>query len=657
MIPIEHDRRIGWLRFEVSKSKRVIYASLFVSTSDGVPLNFIFTRCDYPQTNGVGLSSVIGGMAQSCNIPPLVLLGQEGDLPTNMEDELYTVLPMGLIQQENIGFSTGKNSEGFFEQINWITQEPAEGSPEKRILLEVFDTNNPWDIFDRTGEALYFALSRPSISTLSSISGVLTPLSLLSGVDSGISSELWQILTKPDMPEIENLGYSSLQWPGILMPYQNEGVKVLTNLHRLLLADDMGLGKTVQAVAAIRILRKQKQIMSSLFVTPASLLDQWRQEFYRWAPELNAMIIRGSSQERGWKWQANSEVTLVSYDVLRQDAKYLESFRSAKNPWGVVVLDEAQKIKNSNKTSEVVKKQPRLRSWALTGTPLENHEGELASIIEFVDHVGKTTRKQFIAGPKLRKRHRQLQLRRKKSDVLKELPPKLETKLTIPLHPDQQKSYNRAESQGIVYLKSLGKDVEVHHILALITRLKQICNFDPLTGASSKMENISERLKTLTEQGHRALIFSQYKSPYSGVEAAAKYLKDFHPLTLTGDTPTRNRSALVQKFKKNDMHKALIISLKVGGTGLNLQEASYVFHLDRWWNPAVERQAEDRSHRMGQSVKVNVIKYNCKNTIEQRIDEIIMEKQELFDILVDDVSLDLSTRLNLKELLGLFGLD
>ncbi len=648
---------MGWLRFEPLRNKKVIYVSLYESKLNGDPLSFILTRTDYSGISGLGLSSLIGHLVQSCKYSPMFLLGQEGDLPDEVEDNLSPEIPMGLALRENVGYSTGENPKAFFDQLTWTTKEPAEGSPEKRCLQEVFRTTNPWDMLERTGEALYFALSRPGISTLSSISGFLAPISLLSGTDSGISSALWQILAKPDLPEVKNLGYSSLHWPSDLMPYQSEGVKALTNLHRLLLADDMGLGKTVQVIAAIRILRKQKQIRSSLVITPASILDQWRDEFYRWAPELDAIIIQGSSQERGWKWHAGSEVTLVSYDVLRHDGKFLETFRSTHNPWDVVVLDEAQKIKNSNITSEIVKKQPRLRSWALTGTPLENREKELASIIEFVDHVGKTSRKHFIPGSKLRKRHRELQLRRKKSDVLKELPPKLETKLTIPLHPDQQKSYIRAEQEGIVYLKSLGKDVEIHHILALITRLKQICNFDPITGASSKMDNIAERLNTLTEQGHRALIFSQYKSPYSGVLAATKQLKDFHPLFLTGDTPVENRSAVVDKFKKNGLHKVLIISLKVGGTGLNLQEASYVFHLDRWWNPAVERQAEDRSHRMGQSVKVNVIKYNCKYTIEERIDEIIMQKQELFDTLIDDVSLDLSARLSLKELLGLFDLD
>ena len=193
-------------------------------------------------------------------------------------------------------------------------------------------------------------------------------------------------------------------------------------------------------------------------------------------------------------------------------------------------------------------------------------------------------------------------------------------------------------------------------MLELITRLKQICNADPRTGSSSKLDDIRDRLRELTAQGHKALIFSQYVNDISGVAAAARYLREFNPLVLTGDTPLEERSSLLNRFKARDEHKAIVISLRAGGLGLNLQEASYVFHLDRWWNPAVERQAEDRSHRLGQKVKVNVIKYSCVDTIEERIDRILEKKQELFDKVVDDVSLDLSARLSREEMLELFGL-
>ena len=250
-----------------------------------------------------------------------------------------------------------------------------------------------------------------------------------------------------------------------------------------------------------------------------------------------------------------------------------------------------------------------------------------------------------------------MQLRRKKGEVLEDLPPKQITKIPIQLDSKQRNSYDKAEQEGIVFLKSLGTEVGVTHVLELITRLKQICNADPKTGESSKLADIKDRLGQLAAQGHKALVFSQYTSDTSGVAAAAKCLQDFTPLTITGDIPQEERAGIIERFKTRDEHKVLILSLRAGGLGLNLQEASYVFHLDRWWNPAIERQAEDRSHRMGQTVKVNAIKYSCVNTIEERIDTILEGKQDLFDQLVDDVSLDLSTQISREELLGLFGLE
>ena len=349
-------------------------------------------------------------------------------------------------------------------------------------------------------------------------------------------------------------------------------------------------------------------------------------------------------------------MTLVSYDTLRSDFGH-NSQSPVRRTWDIIVADEAQRIKNRNDTSNALKSLRRVRSWALTGTPIENHEEELASILEFVDHDTKSPPKRYRPGPELLKRHRELQLRRKKGDVLADLPPKQVTKLTIDLHPKQRASYHKAEQDGIVYLKSLGTEVGIVHVLELIVRLKQICNADPKTGESSKLNDINDRIMQLSAQGHKALVFSQYTSDTSGVAAAARYLREFDPLTLTGDMPQHERTAVIDRFKTRDEHKVMVLSLRAGGLGLNLQEASYVFHLDRWWNPAVERQAEDRSHRIGQTVKVNVIKYSCSGTIEERIDQILERKQDLFDQLIDDVSLDLSTQLSREELFGLFGLD
>ena len=448
-----------------------------------------------------------------------------------------------------------------------------------------------------------------------------------------------------------------LEWPGELMPFQVDGVRMLVNSDRILLADDMGLGKTLQVIAALRILCVQRAIESALVVVPASLLDQWRQELAKWAPELRAIIIRGSTSERAWQWTAEVHMTLVSYETLRSDFGGNTQSGLRRKVWDVVVADEAQRIKNRNDTSDAVKGLQRKRSWALSGTPIENNEEDLASILEFVDHEGLTSTKHYQSGGELLRIHRELQLRRKKGDVLPQLPPKQVTKVQVALNSRQQESYAKAEREGIVHLKELGTEIQVQHVLELITRLKQICNADPETGDSSKLDDIGERLSRLTQQGHRALVFSQYTGEAFGVAGVARALQDFQPLTLSGDMSQDKRRESIQRFKDNSRHKVLVLSLRAGGVGLNLQEASYVFHLDRWWNPATERQAEDRSHRFGQTAKVNVFKYTCVGTIEERIDDILQRKQDLFDKLIDDVSLDISTRLNGEELFGLFGLE
>ena len=442
------------------------------------------------------------------------------------------------------------------------------------------------------------------------------------------------------------------------MPFQRDGVGALLDMKRLLLADDMGLGKTVQAISALRVLRRRREVESCLVVAPAGLLDQWRRELSRWAPELSAIIIRGTGKDREWQWKASADVAIVSYDTLRSDLAAGERAPAARRTWGVVVADEAQRVKNRDSAaSRALKTLRRKRAWALTGTPIENREDELASILEFVDDDGLSSqRRRYHPGPALAERHRELQLRRKKSEVLDDLPDKIIDTRPIELTPAQRAAYDRAEREGIVHLKSLGADVTVQHVLELISRLKQICNFDPRSGESSKMDDISERLEELVARGHRALIFSQYVSAHSGAAAIADRLRRFNPLTFTGALTPEERAEMVNRFKTRDEHKALVMSLRAGGLGLNLQEASYVFHVDRWWNPAVERQAEDRAHRMGQKAKVNVIKYSCANTVERRIDDILERKQDLFNEMIDDVSLDISQTLTRDELFGVVGL-
>ena len=450
---------------------------------------------------------------------------------------------------------------------------------------------------------------------------------------------------------------TTLEWPAQLLSFQLDGVRTLLERDRVLLADDMGLGKTVQATAAMRILCLRREVTHSLLVVPASLVNQWRREIDKWAPELRVIVVRGNPTDRAWQWRAEAHVTIVSYETLRTDYTDNPESPPRRRVWDLVILDEAQKIKNRDvEVSREAKGLRRRRSWAMTGTPLENKVDDLASILEFVDHTDGAPPLHYVPGPELLARHAQLQLRRRKSDVLTQLPPKQVIEITLPLLPRQQESYTRAEREGIVELRAKGETIQVQHILELITRLKQICNIDPVSDESAKLADVRERLRVLDEEGHRALLFSQYTDDTFGVAAIARELAEFRPLTFTGGMSGAARDQAIQEFKENPLRKILILSLRAGGVGLNLQEASYVFHIDRWWNPAVERQAEDRSHRMGQLIPVTVFKYTCEGTIEERIQAILVSKQQLFDEIIDDVSLDVASRLTSDELFGLFGL-
>jgi SNF2 family DNA or RNA helicase len=259
-------------------------------------------------------------------------------------------------------------------------------------------------------------------------------------------------------------------------------------------------------------------------------------------------------------------------------------------------------------------------------------------------------------GPELIERQHLLQLRRRKVDVLPQLPPKLVSSVTLQLGPRQRAAYDRAEREGVYALHSRGHTVRVQNVLELIGRLKQLCNADPVSGESAKLADLGERLPTLVAEGHRALVFTQFTDAVFGARAVAAHLARFRPLVYAGDMDLAQRELVIRAFKEDPSHAVLILSLRAGGVGLNLQDASYVFHFDRWWNPSVERQAEDRSHRLGQGYPVNVYTYTCERTIEERIQLMLQRKRRLFQEVVDDVTLDLASALSAADLFGLFGL-
>ncbi|MGH7506391.1 MAG: DEAD/DEAH box helicase, partial [Longimicrobiales bacterium] len=419
-----------------------------------------------------------------------------------------------------------------------------------------------------------------------------------------------------------------LPWPHPFRPFQIGRIATLLERDALLLADDMGLGKTVQAIAALRVLLRRREIDDALIVVPASVLTQWSRAFHQWAPELRISIVRGAAGDRAWQWNVPAHVYVVSYETLRSDFSQRNRYSPPRRRvWGAVILDEAQKIKNRDAdVSRVCKRLPRSRAWALTGTPLENRVDELASVCEFVAPWNEADPVlRLDADPDLLQRHAALQLRRRKQDVLAELPPKTVIDLPLPLTVEQRVAYERAEGEGILWLRRLGRTAKVTHVLELIVRLKQICNVDPETGASAKLDDLEERIETLQAEGHGTLVFSQFVDDH-GVAAVADRLRPFRPLTYTGGQSANERDAVIRRFRSRPAGSVLIISLRAGGAGLDLPEASYVVHFDRWWNPAVERQAEDRAHRMGKREAVTVYRYIAEDTIEERIDVVLRSK-------------------------------
>ena len=440
-----------------------------------------------------------------------------------------------------------------------------------------------------------------------------------------------------------------LSWPGAFFPYQTAGIERLLQQPSVLLADEMGLGKTVQVVAALRLLIRRGDVSNALIVCPAGLVLQWRRHLRQWAPDLVLSTVMGTAEQRRKAWAVPATVFVTGYEALRSDFPIHEPWGPGRRNWDVAVIDEAQRIKNGETDITLaVKRLKRMRAWALTGTPLENSLDDLISILDFVA-PGRFMPGMMAVG--LRMLLAEVQLRRKRAEVLFDLPPKLVTTVDIELTRRQRATYRRAHEEGLLRLRSLGRDLRITHVLELILRLKQICNICPDSGESSKLAHLRERLAAVVAAGEKALVFSQFVEEPFGVRWIAREFADLAPVLLTGDLDAAARTARVADFERDPARRVMMLSLRAGGVGLNLTEASHVIHFDRWWNPALETQAEDRVHRIGQTRPVQVSAYLCDDTIEQRIDEILSEKRELFADVIDGVGIRSLRRLDLDTLL------
>lgn len=434
-------------------------------------------------------------------------------------------------------------------------------------------------------------------------------------------------------------------------PYQYEGIAWLFSQKTALLADEMGLGKTMQAITAIRLLLRGGQVRRVLMVCPKPLIPNWQREFKAWAEELSPTVVEGDSTRRRMLWQMPTPVLLVNYELLVRD--WADMLDDEKPKFDLVVLDEAQRIKNRDScTSETARSVPRKRSWALTGTPIENRPEEMHTLFEYMTVIPKG------GTPDLRQMQRLSRdyvLRRTKDLVMKDLPPRIDREEYLELTPAQKSAYSDAEQNGIVHLNELGDQISVQHVFELVLRLKQITNFDPLTGDSVKFERLAADMEEIAASGGKAILFSQWTKTIDWLKA--RLPAECGTLVYHGGVPHKQREPILKQFKEDPNAHLLLMSYGTGAVGLNLQFAGYVFLYDRWWNPAVEDQAINRAHRIGVKNAVIVTKFICKDTIEERIDKVLHEKRELFRaVLGDGTNSNASLSLSASEIFGLFDL-
>ncbi|MCD8049504.1 MAG: DEAD/DEAH box helicase [Clostridia bacterium] len=464
------------------------------------------------------------------------------------------------------------------------------------------------------------------------------------------SSWLSEILLKmrkretPQMPE---------EFTAKLRPYQENGYAWLCTMSDCgfgaCLADDMGLGKTVQVLAYLEHMREERQEARTLLIVPASLLGNWQKEIEKFAPKMDYLLLHGKTAPKLEEDLAKSEafLTITTYSM----AARIKSL--AQRKWTCVILDEAQAIKNpAAKQTREIKKIGAMSRIAMTGTPIENDLVNLWSLFDFLNKGMLGTSKEFQGYKKrlgeapsdyakLRKMISPFMLRRLKTDktIINDLPDKIESVEYVSMSKKQVVLYRKAVADVEARMKEKSFEGMERRgvILAAITKLKQICNHpDQYLGQSGfeesesgKLQTLREICETIFEKRERVIVFTQFREMTQALSDFLSGVFGIEGCVLHGGTPVKKREKIVEKFQGEEYVPYIVVSLKAGGTGLNLTKANHVVHFDRWWNPAVENQATDRAFRIGQTKETIVHKLVCKGTIEEKIDEIITSKTRL----------------------------
>lgn len=448
---------------------------------------------------------------------------------------------------------------------------------------------------------------------------------------------------------------------GTLRPYQVRGYSWL-DFHRewglgACLADDMGLGKTIQALALIRSHWNKKKPRPTLLICPMSVVGNWQKEAERFTPDLPVMVHHGTTRVKGAEFKkaaAKQGIVISSYGLLHRDQELLESVE-----WETVILDEAQNIKNpSTRQAQAARSLTSRTRIALTGTPVENSVGDLWSIMDFLNpgFLGRQAefKRQFFvpiqtqrdpdAAERLKRLTGPFVLRRLKTDksIIADLPDKLEMKVFCTLTKEQASLYEAVVRETEEALKDSEGIQRKGIVLATLVKLKQVCNhpaqflgdMSSIVGRSGKLARLTEMLEEILTVGERTLVFSQFAEMGGILQRHLQETFNQEVPFLHGGVPKKQRDRMVERFQAEGGPGIFILSLKAGGTGLNLTHANHVFHFDRWWNPAVENQATDRAFRIGQTRNVQVHKFLCVGTLEEKIDEMIERKRNVAEQVV-----------------------
>lgn len=418
-----------------------------------------------------------------------------------------------------------------------------------------------------------------------------------------------------------------LNLPKPLRPYQWQGINFLLNQGSGLLADEMGLGKTVQAAVALSLLLPSCERGRALVVVPASLRLNWERELSSWAPNLSVRRLQGDAEDRFALYRLPINTLIGSYEQVRDDALVL----SSEVRFDVVILDEAQRIKNvDSDTALACRILQRDRSWALTGTPVENKIEDLVSIYRF---VFPTLLNLAMSRPEMHERMKPFFVRRRKHDVLQELPPIIVQDMPLELTVQQREAYDQIWMSRHKRASAGTQDVSETALFALLTKLKQLCNFDPESGESAKWEALKLIVEGLSLPEDKLIVFSQYVETLQWISSRLDTQvphEVFH-----GGLSEDAKEAVIKRFKQETGPRVLLMSLRAGGLGLNLQEASSVLLFDRWWNPAVEEQAIHRAHRFGREKILHAFRFLVVDSVEERIAEVLERKQTLFEQYVE----------------------